>query len=91
MINNHLISIGALRHHLVSAEHPPPFYPGGRRVFQLDIKKFIKRDRAPRAWGHRAMDLTLKNSKTFYSLQWHAVFCGDGPSQLHFIPCEFGL
>jgi hypothetical protein len=91
MINDNLVSISAVRHHLVPVDYPTSSYPGRFRILELDIKEFIKRDRAPRAWGHRVMDLTPKNPETFYPLKCGAVLCWNGPSQLHLTPGQLCL
>jgi hypothetical protein len=91
MINDNLVSISAVRRHLVPVDQPTAFHPGRFRILELDIKAFIKRERAPRAWGHRVMNLTPKNPETFYPLKCSAVFCRNGPRQLHLTPDQFCL
>jgi hypothetical protein len=91
MINDHLVGIWAVRRHVVPPDHPTSCHPGRFRIGELDIKAFIKRDRAPGARGHRAMDRTLKDPETFYPLNCGAVFCWNGPGQLHLTPYELRL
>jgi hypothetical protein len=91
MINDHLVGIWDLKHHVVPPDHPTSCHPSRFRIGELDIKAFIKRDRAPGAWGHRVMGRALKDPETFYPLKCGAVLCWNGPSQLHLTPHELRL